>query len=147
MNDNTNLCIDINYVENISFDQNDVNNMTTDVRRKHSTSEIHVAAADNKHGYEPILMSIDVEPHDDLLASDNNMIRKTAAITNDLAASGQINRLTLGESDRPVGEAFFRNTQNLVVTNQESVMTANFDKSRNTFSPSSPSGTGDEDIK
>jgi hypothetical protein len=33
MNDNTKLVIDMNYAENISFEQ-DVNNMTTDVRRK-----------------------------------------------------------------------------------------------------------------
>ena len=81
-------------------------------------------------------MSIDIEPHDDLGGSHN--IRKTAAITNDLGNSGQ-NRLTLGdpseEMDRPIGEAMFRGSQPM--TNLDSVMTANFDKIRNTINPKS----------
>ena len=82
-------------------------------------------------------MSIDIEPHDDLGGS-HNMIRKTAAITNDLGNSGQNNRMTLGdpleEMDRPIGEAMFRGSQPM--TNLDSVMTANFDKlTRNTINP------------
>jgi hypothetical protein len=99
--------------------------------------------SDNKHGYEPILMSIDIEPHDDLAGSQN--IRKTAAITNDLGNSGQ-NRLTLGDPtedlERPIGEAMFRGSQPM--TNLDSVMTANFDKfNRNTMNPP----RSDEDIE
>lgn len=68
--DNTKLLIDMNYAENISFEQ-EVNNMTTDLRRAgSSTSDNIMRASDkNKQGYEPILMSIDIEPSEGLAAS------------------------------------------------------------------------------
>ena len=57
-------------------------------------------ASDSKVGYQPILMSIDIEPTSDMGASQN-MIRKTAAATNELGLSNQQNRLTLGVGELP----------------------------------------------
>lgn len=105
------------YIENLSFSRENVNVSADNRKSSNFVSEIQVMANNNKIGYEPILMSIDIEPtkNDDLGASINQ-IRKTAAATNELGDSNQQNnRLTLGAGeDIPIGDTVFRNSQPLL---------------------------------